>query len=87
MLVPNIDIDNRFANGTQGRIICWSPDMECPKAAAVSALDPEVTVRFVHDDAVKSGQRDWLYGVDFIDLVPRTESIPNARGKPNIVQM
>ena len=37
MLVANIDVPNRFANGTQGRIVGWSPDIDDRDAAAVSA--------------------------------------------------
>ena len=87
MLVANKDVENRFANGTQGRIVWWSPNVENLKADAVSAADPEVTVRFVHEDAIASGQQEWLSGVDFIDLQPGTEEIPRARGKPNMLQL
>jgi hypothetical protein len=86
MLVANIDVENRFANGTQGRIVWWGPDVDDPKADPVSGLDPEVSLRFVHEDALRSGQRDWLSGVDFIDVMPRREEVPNARGKPYMVQ-
>ena len=87
MLVANKDVENRFANGTQGRIVWWSPNLENVKADAISAADPEVTVRFVHEDAVASGQQQWLSGVDFIDLQPGTEEVPQARGKPNMLQL
>ena len=28
MLVANVDVPNRFANGTQGRIVSWSPEQD-----------------------------------------------------------
>ena len=56
-------------------------------ATAVSAADPEVTVRFVHEDAISSGQKEWLSGVDFIDLQPCSEEISKARGKANMLQL
>ena len=46
MLVANIAVDQRFANGTQGRVLHWSPDAAAKTSKAVPAYSPEVLVRF-----------------------------------------
>ena len=95
MLVANIDVENRFANGTQGRIVQWSPDLgiaSAPKLGKrkklgpeddtprVTAGDAEVMVRFVHEHALREDRREWVSGVDFIDITPRSEEVPKAKG-------
>ena len=102
MLVANIDVENRFANGTQGRIVQWSPDLgiaSAPKLGKrkklgpeddtprVTAGDAEVMVRFVHEHALREDRREWVSGVDFIDITPRSEEVPKAKGKPQMTQL
>ena len=102
MLVANIDVDNRFANGTQGRIVQWSPDLgvAAPSKAKkgqrkkasddtlrITAGDAEVMVRFVHEHALHESRREWVSGVGFIDITPRSEEVPKAKGKPQMTQL
>ena len=87
MLVANVDVPNRFANGTQGRIVAWSPEQDDNQAPAIGATEFGIRVRFVHENAFRSDKRTWLSGVDFVDLEPRSEEVPKARGKPRMVQL
>ena len=92
MLVANIDVENRFANGTQGRIVQWSPEVvqsedKDDKAPTVNATDAEVMVRFVHEHALRDSRRNWMSGIDFIDIMPRSEEVPKAKGKPRMTQL
>ena len=92
MLVANIDVENRFANGTQGRIVQWSPEVvqsedKDDKAPTVNATDAEVMVRFVHEHALRDSRRNWVSGIDFIDIMPRSEEVPKAKGKPRMTQL
>ena len=48
MLVSNLDIEQRFANGTQGRILYWNPG-KVQKKKAISAAYPELTCRFAKE--------------------------------------
>ena len=87
MLVANLDVPNRFANGTRGRISSWSPDVEDPTLNVVSSNHPELAVRFFHEDAIQSGKQDFLSGVDFIDVTARNETVEKAKGKPKPIEL
>ena len=87
MLVANLDVQNRFANGTRGRITSWSPDIDDSMADTVAANHPELVVRFFHEDAIRSQKKDFLSGVDFIDVTARNETVEKAKGKPNMLQL
>ena len=49
MLSSNLAVDQRFANGTQGRLLHWGPDVESSRKAAVPASHPDLGARFVKD--------------------------------------
>ena len=49
MLSSNLAVDQRFANGTQGRLLHWGPDAESSRKAAVPANHPDLGARFVKD--------------------------------------
>ena len=87
MLVANVDVPNRFANGTQGRIVSWSPEQNDRHASPIGASDPAIMVRFVHEHALTSDKQTWLSGIDFIDIASRSEEAPRAKGKPRMVQL
>ena len=46
---PCMDVQQRFANGTQGRLLSWFPDNLPQKRTAISASCPELTTRFVKE--------------------------------------
>ena len=50
MLSANLAVDQRFANGTQGRLLHWSPEVDVKKA--VPASHPDLGARFVKESAV-----------------------------------
>ena len=72
MLVSNLDVKQRFANGTQGRLLSWFPD-KLPHKKAISASCPELTARFMKESALEKKQM--LADIDFIDCNVRQENI------------
>ena len=91
MLVANLDVPNGFANGTIGRAVHWGPevDQDIKRRArhSVAANVPDVQVRFYKETAFHSNKTHFLPEVDFVDVVPRKESVPGARGKPLMMQL
>ena len=84
MLTSNLAVDQRFANGTQGRLLHWSP-AEVEGSKAVPASHPDISARFVKESAVqKRGQ--WLPDIDFMDCLVRQENL-NIRGDPLMLQL
>jgi hypothetical protein len=85
MLTSNLAVDQRFANGTQGRLLHWSPtDVEESKRA-VPASHPEIMTRFVKESSVqKRGQL--LPDIDMMDIPVRQENL-NIRGDPIMLQV
>ena len=76
--------DQRFANGTQGRLLHWSP-AEVEGSKAVPASHPDISARFVKESAVqKRGQL--LPDIDFMDCQVRQENL-NIRGDPIMLQL
>ena len=89
MLVANIDVPNRFANGAIGRIVHWGPEAEEGDGMwrKVQANAADVQVRFYHEDSYQSKKRYCLPGIDFIDITPRREIVGAARGQPSMLQL
>ena len=91
MLVANIDVEHAFANGALGRAVHWGPDVaedfRLRRSRAVLANAPDVQVRFYKEAAFQSRKTHFLPGVDFLDVGPRRESVPAARGKPSLLQV
>ena len=54
MLVANLDVSNRFANGARGRVACWHPEIEQPCVEdTVDANEENLCVRFDHEDSIQ----------------------------------
>ena len=87
MLVANIDVSNRFANGQTGRVVHWSPDIGTGGRKPVPASSPDVQARFFHEASLQSGKTHFLPEVDFLDVTARREVVSGARGKPSMVQL
>ena len=85
MLTSNLAVDQRFANGTQGRLLHFSPaDVEGSKQA-VPASHPEMMARLVKESSVqKRGQL--LPDIDMMDILVRQEHL-NIRGEPIMLQL
>ena len=79
MLVSNLDVQQRFANGTQGRLLYWFPDKLSQKRKAISASCPDLAARFVKEASMT--KTDMLADIDFIDVTARQENI-NMPGNP-----
>ena len=62
MMTSNLAVENRFANGTQGRLMSWYPAKISSKKA-VLASHPELIARFVKETALTKPEL-------FPDLVP-----------------
>ena len=83
MLNSNIAVENRFANGTQGRLIYWEPgQIESKKAIPSTWLG--LMARFVKESA--ANKQVMLPEVDFIDITPRAETLM-TRGEPVLYQL
>ena len=65
----------------------WSPEQDDRRAPPIGASEPGIVVRFVHEHAFKSDKGTWLSGIDFIDIEPRSEEVPKAKGKPRMMQL
>ena len=57
----NLALDQRFANGTQGRLLCWAPE-KAETRKALQASHPEIFVRFVKESSLK--RRELLADID-----------------------
>ena len=65
MLVSNLALDQRFANGTQGRFLYWHPASLASKKA-LPASHPELFTRFAKETAMHKGK---MYPeIDHIDV-------------------
>jgi len=80
MLVSNLDVQQRFANGTQGRLLYWFPDKLPQKKKAISASCPDLTARFMKEASMT--KTEMLADIDFVDVTPRSENINNVPGNP-----
>ena len=83
MLVSNVAVDQRLANGTQGRLLSWAPAL-VESRKALSAGHPELTARFAKESAM--GSAFMVPEVDFLDLSVRQETI-HVRGEPVLLQL
>ena len=51
MLVSNLAVEQRFANGTQGRLMYWNPP-SAEKGKVLYSSRPELLARFVKESAL-----------------------------------
>ena len=52
MMIQNIAVDQRFANGTQGRLLHWHPSATQSKGKALPAYCQELLARFCKESAL-----------------------------------
>ena len=78
MLTANLAVDQRFANGTQGRIMMWSPPAVESKKALPSS-HPELLARFLKEGS--TSKQSLHPDIDHIDLQVRPENL-QVRGDP-----
>ena len=60
MLVSKLAVQERFANGTQGRLMFWHPTT-CKRGKTLYSSNPELLARFVKDSALN--KREMLPGL------------------------
>ena len=73
MLTSNLAIDQRFANGTQGRIMYWHPKKTDNQRMALPASHPEIMARFVKESALQ--KTELFPDVHHIDVQVRAETL------------
>ena len=83
MLVSNLAVDQRFANGTQGRLLYWHPASVASKKA-LPASHPELLARFAKEAAIH--KREMYPDIDHMDVTARQESLA-VRGEPILLQL
>ena len=83
MLISNVAVDQRFANGTQGRLLSWTP-ASVQNKKALSAGHPELTARFAKESAM--GAPSMVPEIHFMDLAVRSETL-HVRGEPVLIQL
>ena len=83
MLVSNLAVDQRFANGTQGRLLYWYPSSVLDKKA-LPASHPELLARFAKESAMH--KREMFPDIDHIDVTARQETLA-VRGEPVLLQL
>ena len=83
MLVSNLAVDQRFANGSQGRLLHWYPaSVETKKALPASY--PDLIARFAKETALS--KREMFPDLDHMDVTARQESLV-LRGDPILLQL
>ena len=83
MLVANLAVDQRFANGTQGRLLQWHPSSVADKKA-LPASYPDLLARFAKESSLS--KREMYPEIDHIDITARPESLA-LRGEPVLLQL
>ena len=63
MMIQNIAVDQRFANGTQGRLLHWHPSATQSKGKALPAYCQELLARFCKESALS--KKELMPGVCF----------------------
>ena len=84
MLVSNLSIEQRFANGTQGRLMYWNPE-RAEKGKALYSSHPELLARVVKESALQ--KREMFPDVDHIDVTARQETLSSFQGQPSLLQL
>ena len=78
MLIANVDVQQRFANGTQGRLLYWHPG-SVERRKALASSHPELLARFAKESAF-ARKDELLQEVDFKDILARPEGLKGCSG-------
>ena len=84
MLVSNLAVDERFANGTQGRVLYWFPESVKQKLA-LPASHRELMVRFAKEGSI--GKAEMFPDKDHMDVMARLETLTAVPGQPVLLQL
>ena len=86
MLVSNIAVENRFANGTQGRLMNWYPEKASDDGRkALLSSHPDLMARFVKETSLN--KQEFHPDIDFMDITARQENLTQIAGAPLMLQM
>ena len=85
MLVSNLAVDQRFANGTQGRVLFWSPDVGADERKSVMSSRPDVFVRFAKESSMS--KTEMVADLDHMDICARQETLNQVPGYPILLQV
>ena len=83
MLISNMAVDNRFANGTQGRLLYWHPGSVASRKV-LPASYPDLLARFAKESAMS--KREMFADIDHMDVTARQESLA-VRGDAILLQL
>ena len=84
MLNTNLAVDQRFANGTTGRLLQWHPGSTENKRCAMPACNADLLVRFCKESALSTAHM--LPEIQFMDVGARPESLA-VKGEPIMPQL
>ena len=84
MLTANLCVEQRFANGTQGRLMEWHPGATENKRRAVPAYHHDLMARFCKESSLSKASM--CPEVDFIDVEARQENLA-VKGEPIMLQL
>ena len=84
MLVSNLDVERRFANGTQGRLMQWHPEA-ARKRKSLYSSHRELSVRFVKESSLQ--KREMFPDIDHVDVPARPETLSSVPGLPVLLQV
>ena len=82
--MSNLAVEDRFANGTQGRLLHWFPD-SVARRQALPASHPELLVRFAKESAIH--KPELFPDKDHIDVIARMETLVAVPGQPVLLQV
>ena len=77
-------MDQRFANGTTGRLLQWHPGATENKRRALPAYNPDLLARFCKESS--RTKREMLPEIDHMDVGARQENLA-VRGEPIMLQL
>ena len=84
MLIANLAVDQRFANGTTGRLLHWHPGSTENKRRAIPAYNPDLLARFCKESALSTAHM--LPELHFMDVGARQENLA-VKGEPIMLQL
>ena len=84
MLISNIAVDERVANGTQGRLLHWHPGATESQRRALPTYCSDLLAVFCKESSLS--KQEMLPDMDFMDLGARQETL-NIRGEPILLQL
>ena len=84
MLTANLDVERRFANGTQGRISSWEPRRAADRRKGIQSTELGLQARFLREDALH--EISPVPGCHFLDVERKHENTGTAK-QPVLVQL